>query len=373
MAKWRRKRYLLLAALASVGAGGLMAGCSIGYYSQAVGGHLKLMRSREPIADVLASEDTDPELKEKLQTLLDARVFAYEGLGLPENDSYSTYAATGREAVTWNVVAVPEFSMRAYTWCFPVAGCVSYRGYFDKADAESYAAKFREDGFDVTVGGASAYSTLGWFDDPVLDTMLRGSDVRYVSTLFHELAHQVLYIKDDSSFNEAFASFVEQESFREWLRNNGEEDRIEGYDAYLQRNSEFADLLEVTRNELLELYEEPDLDDDTRRMRKVEVFEGMQTRYQDLKTSWDGYTGYDRWFSRDLNNAHLLGVSTYRRLIPAFAAMFEESDSDLPAFYERAKEVAAMPTDARNALMDEYGERHAQLLSDTQESDAQAN
>lgn len=357
MVKWLRKRYLLLVAFASIGAGGLLAGCSVGYYSQAVGGHLKLMRAREPIAEILADENADPELKEKLQTLLDARVFAYEQLALPKNESYSTYAATGRDAVTWNVVAVPEFSMRAHTWCFPVAGCVGYRGYFDKADAERYAAKFAEDGFDVTVGGASAYSTLGWFDDPVLDTMLRGGDVRYVSTLFHELAHQLLYIKDDSSFNEAFASFVEQEAFREWLRSNGEENRIEGYDAYLQRNEQFSDLLEVTRNELLGLYQEPDLDDDTRRIRKADVFDGMQSRYQDLKASWNGYEGYDRWFSRDLNNAHLLGVSTYRRLIPAFAAMYEEAGSDLPAFYERAKEVANMPAEPRNALMAEYGER----------------
>ena len=343
-----------------------MAGCGVGYYSQAVGGHLKLMRSRQPIDELLASEDADPELKQKLQTLIDARVFAYEDLGLPKNDSYSTYAATGRDAVTWNVVAVPEFSMNAYTWCFPVAGCVSYRGYFDKANAEAYATKFRKDGFDVTVGGASAYSTLGWFDDPVLDTMLRGGDVRYVSTLFHELAHQVLYIKDDSSFNEAFASFVEQQAFREWLSNNGEENRIEGYDAYLQRNAEFSDLLELTRNELVDLYEQPDLDENTRRTKKAEVFAGMQARYGELKASWDGYAGYDRWFDRDLNNAHLLGVSTYRRLIPAFAAMYEESGSDLPAFYERAKEVAAMPTDARNVLMDEYGEARAQSLGEQQ-------
>lgn len=354
MKQWLRKRYFLLAAgIAAVSALAL-SGCSIGYYSQAIGGHIKLMNSREPISKLLASEATDPELKLKLQTLIDARQFAIDELGLPKNESYSTYAATGRDAVTWNVVAVPEFSMQPRTWCFPVAGCVSYRGYFDKARADKYAASLGKENFDVAVGGSSAYSTLGWFDDPVLDTMLRGGDVRYVATLFHELAHQVLYIKDDSSFNEAFATFVEQEGFRTWLRSRDEENRIEAYEGILQRSTDFSELLKTTRDDLEAAFEESDLEDTERRAKKEQVFADMQTNYAALKTSWDDFSGYDRWFSRDLNNAHLLGVSTYRRLLPAFVAMFEEAGSELPEFYKLATEISKLPTAERNERMAGY-------------------
>jgi len=355
MIKWRRKRNLFLAALVAVVGGCLLTGCSVGYYSQAIGGHLKLMSARTSIAEILADDEADAELKKKLQTLIDARQFAIDELKLPENKSYSTYSATGRDAVTWNVVAVPEFSMRARTWCFPVAGCVSYRGYFDKADAQKYADGLSDEGFDVNIGGASAYSTLGWFDDPVLDTMLRGSDARYVSTLFHELAHQLLYIKDDSSYNEAFATFVEREGYRIWLRSRGEDDRIEAYEASIARGNDFAELLKATRDELEAVFEINDIDTETRRAMKAQVFSDMQAKYAQLKISWNDYSGYDRWFSQDLNNAHLLGVSTYRRLVPAFRAMFEEAGNDLLAFYELAKTVSNLPTAERNERMEAYG------------------
>ncbi len=353
MIKWFRKRYLLLMAAAPVAVACLTTGCSLGYYSQAVGGHLSLMKARQPIADVLASEDTDPELKAKLQTLLDARVFAYERLGLPKNESYSTYSETGRAAVTWNVVAVPEFSMQPKTWCFPVAGCVSYRGYFDRADAERYAKGLSEEGYDVTIGGASAYSTLGWFDDPVLDTMLRGDDSQYVSTLFHELAHQVLYIQDDSSFNEAFASFVEQEGFRIWLRERGEAERIDGYNTALERRAAFSELLNDTRIKLIEAFQADVANAEAKRELKAGVFADLQDQYQALKESWGGYSGYDRWFARDLNNAHLLGVSTYRRLIPAFEGLYREGGSDLEQFYQDAEVLSALDRVQRNARLEQ--------------------
>jgi len=225
------------------------------------------------------------------------------------------------------VVAVPEFSMRPRNWCFPVAGCVSYRGYFDKKDAEKYAANLAKDGFDV-------------------------------ATLFHELAHQLLYIQDDSSFNEAFATFVEREGFRTWLRSHGKEDRIEAYEQSLARGNDFAELLKSTRDELVSAFAQTEIDEAARRSLKEEVFANMQTNYAELKSvKWNDYTGYDRWFGQDLNNAHLLGVSTYRRLVPAFRAMFEEAGSDLPAFYELAKEVANLPTEARNERMASYDPR----------------
>lgn len=320
------------------------------------------MSAREPIDELLSSESTDAELKAKLQTLIDARKFAAETLKLPDNDSYSTYAATGRRFVTWNVVAAEEFSLRAKTWCFPVAGCVSYKGYYAEEDAIAYAKELSDENFDVNIGGATAYSTLGWFDDPVLDTMLNGGDIRYVGTLFHELAHQVLYIKDDSNFNEAFASFVEQEGLRIWLRSRGEPDRIERYNARLVRSAGFNELLKNTRSELVALYKE-DIPDDVKRKRKQGVFDTMQQNYLSLKESWDGYSGYDGWFSREVNNARLISVATYRRFIPAFMAMYHEVDQDLPAFYALAKEVAQQDSEQRRKTMADYLQRGSALTS----------
>jgi len=338
-------------------------GCStVSYYSQAVGGHLKLMRAREPIDKLLSADSTDVELREKLQTLVDARQYAVDTLGLPDNDSYNTYVETGRRYVTWNVVAAEEFSLRAKTWCFPVAGCVNYKGYFAEEDANEYAQELIDENLDVNVGGASAYSTLGWFDDPVLDTMLSGGDIRYVGTLFHELAHQVLYIKDDSNFNEAFASFVEQEGIRIWLSDRDELDRIKRYNDYLGRSADFSALLKTTREALQAVYGK-DSTDDVKRAGKQAVLDKMQASYQDLKESWDGYAGYDGWFSRKVNNARLVSVATYRKLIPAFAAMYVDSNRELPAFYEKAKALAALPADQRRAQLADYLERKVDLSS----------
>ena len=339
------RRTIVILALA-IAVASLMSCSSVGYYSQAVSGHLKLMNARQPIDALLKDDTTDPDLRQKLQTLVDARVFAVDTLNLPNNESYSTYAATGRAYVTWNVVAAEEFSLTPKTWCFPVAGCVSYKGYFKEADANDYAAVLAGEDYDVTIGGAIAYSTLGWFEDPVLDTMLRGGDIRYVGTLFHELAHQLLYIKDDSNFNEAFASFVEQQGLRIWLESRGETERIARYDAFLKRSDQFNQLLKTTQNRLRDLYSQ-DLDNTQKRLRKQQVFELMQQDYSELKASWDGYSGYDNWFKRDVNNARLLAVATYRKWVPAFAALYREQGSSLPDFYAEAKKLSLLPKDQR--------------------------
>jgi predicted aminopeptidase len=349
----QRMRKVIFGLIACVFLLSLSACSTVSYYSQAVGGHFKLMRARQPIKEILADENTEPELREKLQTLVDARTFAAVELLLPDNDSYSTYVQTGRSAVTWNVVAAEEFSVRPKTWCFPVAGCVSYRGYFDRADADAYARTLSEENFDVSVGGASAYSTLGWFDDPILDTMLRGGDIRYVGTLFHELAHQVLYVKDDSNFNEAYATFVEQIGVRRWLAHRGEATRIPSYDAWLVRVEEFVALLKHTRESLQAVFV-TDLADNVMRDEKQKVFDTMQAEYQTLKESWGGYAGYDNWFKRDLNNARLVAVSTYRRNVPAFYAMYEEANQDLARFYEIARQVSELPIKERGVKLDEY-------------------
>jgi len=305
------------------------------------------------VACVIANEETSPELRDKLQILVDARQFAVDELGLPDNDSYGTFVETGKTAVTWNVVAATEFSVNPKTWCFPVAGCVSYRGYFDRADADEYAAQLAQENYDVTVGGASAYSTLGWFDDPVLDTMLRGGDTRYVSTLFHELAHQVLYVKDDSQFNEAFATFVEQAGMNRWLEQRGEPERIAAYEARQSRIEEFVNLLKATRDDLQATYAQ-DIDEQTMRLEKAAVFDNMRAEYEALKVTWGGFSGYDNWFKRDLNNARLVAVSTYRRYVPAFYAMYLEAGEDLQKFYEVAKVTADLPFRERRERLDAY-------------------
>lgn len=332
----------------------MTSGCAtISYYKQAVQGHLQLMRARQPVDQVINDQSTSPELREKLQTLLEARVFAVEALGLPENDSYSTFVETGKSAITWNVVATEEFSLVPKTWCFPVAGCVSYRGYFDRADADAYANELKVGNFDVTVGGATAYSTLGWFEDPILDTMLRGRDYRFVGILFHELAHQLLYVKDDSDFNEAFATFVEQEGARRWLAHRGQLDLITEYEDSLMRAEGFVSLLGSTRQQLVDLYQQ-ELDEDSMRQQKAAVFSSMRDEYERLKTSWNGYSGYDGWFNREVNNARLISVSTYRRFVPAFMAMYIEAGRDLEKFYEVAQVTAELPADERRERMIAY-------------------
>ena len=346
------RRFSFVAVVLVILAGVSLTACSnLGYYAQAAGGHMKLMRAREPIDELLADEALDPTLRTQLETLLAARVFAVESLSLPDTDSYSTYVETGRNAVTWNVVAAEEFSVRPYVWCFPVAGCVNYRGYFARADALEYADDFRREGYDVSVGGASAYSTLGWFDDPVLDTMLRGSDTRYVGTLFHEMAHQLLYVEDDSDFNEAYASFVEQEGVRLWLQSRGEADRIEAYEASLVRAEGFVGLLGRTRAELIEVYEGAG-DEAAKREGKEAAFARMLEGYEELKQSWDGYAGYDGWFRREPNNARLVSVSTYRRYIPAFAVLFDDVGRDIDAFHASAEEIGRMAGEARRQRME---------------------
>ena len=345
--------------------GSLLSGCStVGYYAQAVGGHLSLMSKRQPLDEVMASEDTDEDIRRKLELLRDARVFAVDKLGLPDNNSYNTFVKTGKRFITWNVVATPEFSMAPKLWCFPVAGCVSYRGYFDEKDAEGFQTSLNNQGFDTQLGGASAYSTLGWFNDPLMDTMLHGSDIRLVGLLFHELAHQVLYVKDDSSFNEAFATFVEQQGSREWLIDQGKADRVPFFEAYLGRQIEFNALLQQTRGDLVNLYKDApaptakELDDAVAtdlRERKAGVFETMRARYESLKTDqWDGFDGYDNWFKRDMNNARLIAVSTDLKWVPAFAELFKQGGSDFDAFYKEAKELSKKPFAERQEVLQNY-------------------
>lgn len=328
-----------------------LAGCStVGYYAQAVSGHLGLMAAREPIDEVIADPATPAAVRERLELAQAARRFAVDELGLPDNGSYTSYVQLDRPAVVYNVFAAPAYSLEPKRWCFPVAGCVVYRGYFARADAERSAARLEAEGWDTWVGGASAYSTLGRFEDPVLSSMLYRDDARLAGLLFHELAHQRLYIKDDSAFNEAFATAVEEEGVRRWLLATDRAADLAAWRESRRRAEAFQFLLARTRGRLQVLYAsgagEPEM-----RAGKAAAFARLETEYRALKDSWDGWTGFDRWFEAPLNNARLIPSATYRALVPAFRILLLEADGDLEAFYAEAERLGELPQAEREAEM----------------------
>lgn len=328
-----------------------LSGCSnVDYYAQSVSGHLEVMRRAQPIADVVADPTTPAPVKERLAQTLAIREFASRELGLPENGSFTRYADLERPYVVWNVFAAPELSVALKQWCFPVAGCVSYRGYYREAEAQAFAAALKAQGYDVLVRGVPAYSTLGWFDDPMLNTVIRYPEPEVARLVFHELAHQVVYVKDDSVFNESFATAVEEEGMRRWLAAKGSEELRAGYAAARERRREFVELVLASRERLDAVYRS-DLADDAKRAEKRRLLAEVKQDYQALRARWGGFAGYDRWFAQDLTNAHLGSVAAYTQLVPAFERLLAESGGDLPRFYAAVKQLAAEDRPARDATL----------------------
>lgn len=316
----------------------LLQGC---YYGQAIRGQMELLNKREPIDALIADPATPDALRERLELARAIRTFASDELGLPDNASYTTYADLGRPYAVWNVTATKEFSVGPVVWCFPFVGCVPYRGYFNEDAAHAFADKYRESGHDVRVGGVSAYSTLGWFSDPLLNTMLVRDEIELAAVVFHELAHQQLYVKGDTAFNEAFATVVEEEGVRRWLAAQGRPDAIDEYRARRARSERFAELLRATRNVLRQIFES-DSSPEAMRAAKVIAYDALRTRYRQVRDEeWGGFAGYDRWFERELNNADLAAVGTYNDRAPALRALLESLDYDLDAFYRAASDYAA--------------------------------
>ncbi len=331
----------------------LLSSCSnIKYYAQCVGGHLDLMRRCRPIPQVIEDATTPAELKTKLTTILEVREFASRELFLPENGSYKEYADLERPYVVWNVVAAPEFSLTPLKWCFPVAGCVSYRGYFSKEGAEAFAAGLRNQGHDVNLYGVEAYSTLNWFDDPVLNTFCGRTEPDIAGLIFHELAHQKLYIENDSSFNEAFAKTVELEGVNRWLSRQQDEAMRQAYLEVATREEEFIELVLRARQKLAELYSSS-ASVEQKRNDKSGIFEQLKGDYQVWKESWGGYPGYDHWFVANLNNAKMVSVSTYRSLVPAFRELLRQQSGDLEGFYRAAAEIGALNPQQRLAHLEQ--------------------
>lgn len=329
----------------------LAGGCStVGYYMQAIGGQMELVRKARPIPEVIADPATDPEVKRKLDRVVLIRNFASQALVLPDNGSYRRYADIQRPYVVWNVFAAPEFSVQPKEWCFPFTGCVGYKGYFAETGAQRTAQELRAQGYDVYTGGVPAYSTLGWLDDPVLNTFIRYPDAEIARLIFHELAHQVAYAKGDTTFNESFAVAVEEEGVQRWLAAYGTTEQKAAFDQAQVRRRAFMEIVEVYRTRLAQLYGEP-LPAAEMRARKAQTFAQMREEYHRLKQSWDGYTGYDWWFSQPLNNAQLASVAIYNQLVPAFQNLLREYRGDLPRFYVEVKRLASMPQAERDATV----------------------
>lgn len=328
----------------------LQACTAVEYYVQAIGGHLDLASRAVPIDERLADPGLSVALRDKLRRVKEIRDFASRELALPDNGSYRSYAEIERAFVLWNVFAAPEFSVKAVESCFPVAGCVSYRGYYREADAQAYARSLQAEGYDVYVGGVPAYSTLGWFDDPVLSTFVRYPEAELARLIFHELAHQVVYVKSDTVFNESFAVAVEQAGAQRWLARYGTQEQRKTYDLIQSRRREFLALVLAYRGRLEAFYEQP-LDLDHKRRGKARLFAQMRNDYAGLKSGWEGYSGYDRVFAQGANNALLASVNAYTKWVPAFRTLLADANGDLPAFYARVKELARLDKPAREARL----------------------
>ena len=326
---------------------------SIGYYAHVTGGQLKLLADRQPVGSVLEGLEDGSELKERLllsQRLLD---FAESELALEVGGRYRSYVDVNREAVVWNLFAAPELSLDAHTWCYPFVGCAPYRGYFSRDRAEKYRARLESSGLETYVGRVSAYSTLGWFDDPLLSTFMDMSETEFVELLFHELAHSRVWVRNDATFNESYASFVGREGLKYWLEAEG---RPTAFDAHREEARGWLAarrLLETTREQLAKIYDSPVEDAEKRRLKRVviEAVAGcLETRADDT-----GLDGYRRLVPR-LNNAYLASLATYSDLLWVFEGIFEDVGRDWPRFHARVEELARQSPDSRARSIEASGQ-----------------
>ncbi|ARB30378.1 aminopeptidase [Pseudomonas tolaasii] len=327
----------------------LLSGCSsVNYYSQLASGQWQLLRAREPVAQVIADPSRPQALRDHLVQSQKARTFASEHLHLPDNQSYRLYADIGRPYVVWNVFATQEFSLSPETHCFPIAGCVAYRGYYNQGAARGEAALLKQRGMDVSIGGVEAYSTLGWFNDPIMSSMMNWGDERLATLIFHELAHQRFYVKDDTEFNESYANFVEQEGTRQWRAARGLPPMS---DAALQQRDQFIRLILDTRKRLETLYAQP-LAADVMRQAKAAEFERLRSEYRQMRDrQWGGDKRYDVWINQPMNNARLLPFGLYDRWVPAFAALFRQVDGDWVKFFAAVEKMGGLPVAQRKAAL----------------------
>jgi len=328
-----------------------LSGCfELEYYLSAATGHLQIISKRRSIEDLLHEQSTPPDLQARLKQVSEIRDYASRQLLLPENGSYRSFVQLDRPYVVWNVVATPEFSLTPQQWCFPIAGCVSYRGYFDLEKANEFAQSLDRQHFDTAVVGSPAYSTLQWFDDPVLSTFSNWPLPSIANLIFHELAHQKLYLPGDSMFNESFATTVGQIGIDLWLQEQHDPQMTERYRRQQERQRQFNELLLETRAELEKLYasHQPETE---MRITKQTIFANLRQSYAQLRESWQGFSGYDAWFSQ-VNNARFASINTYHRWVPAFNLVFAQEKHDLQSFYRRCQVIADLPNQQRQQLLE---------------------
>lgn len=343
----------------------LLAGCGgPGYYWQAIRGHFSILHHQRPISDWLQDPATSSELREKLRQVLELCDYAHRELGLPAHGHYTRYADLERRFVVWNVHAAPRYSLEAKTWWYPAVGRLKYRGYFSENAAHRLAESLERQGLDAYVGGVEAYSTLGWFRDPVLNTFIHHTEEDLAEILFHELAHQRVFIAGDTDFNEAFATTVAMEGTRRWLRSTGRLERLSRYDAEQQREMQFVALVQQARSALSVLYPSSAMlaaaaknPAEVARLEtgKSAIIEKLKSDYEKLKASWGGDKQYDAWFFKPINNAQLNTVATYYDLVPGFRKLLLENQSDLPRFYDAVKRLGKVNKEARRKVLKSDG------------------
>lgn len=340
MGFWRATTYGLIALV--------LGGCqSVAYLGHLGKGQWQMLSQRQPVHRLLANPDTPPVVAARLQSLQTIRTFA-AGLGLPVEGQFDTYVDIHRPYALWSVAATPELSLQARTWCWWFVGCLAYRNYFDERLALDYAGELEQQGWDTHVGKVLAYSTLGWFRDSLLSSQLNRSEADLAELVFHELAHQVVYAKDDPVFNESFAEVVAHEALRRYLV--GRPGELASVLKRLERQHQFAELVQVHRQALQALYNSP-LGEDRKRAGKQRILDDMREAHEQLKRGpWQGFTGYDAWF-QGANNARINSVSVYHDLVPALDALLAAQGNDLTAFFRECKRLEALPRDERRRIL----------------------
>ena len=331
-----------------------LSGCAeLAYYTHAAGGQLEVISAREPIEDVIENPATNNQTRRQLLLVQQARTFAVKELHLPDSDTFRDYADLKRPWVLWNVYATPEFSLELKQWCYPFIGCQGYRIYFDEDYAKQVAGELEQQGYETYIARSPAYSTRGWFADPVYNPMLHYDDPTLVGILFHELAHEKIYFTDDSQVNESFATIVQYEGLRRWMARRNDSPAYLEYRRDEEREERFVSMVLAFRQELESLYRQK-ISDEVKRQRKQALFSSLRSKYEELKSQWDGYKGYDHWFNKPLNNARLAPVATYNGYLKAFQAMLKKQDGKLPAFYIKVEELSLMPGKKRRLILEQH-------------------
>jgi predicted aminopeptidase len=342
---------------------GLAACADIGYYLHSVKGHFNIIQQKRNIDEILQDEAIPDQLKQRLRRVQDIRSFAFAELKLPESDSYTEFADLKRSYALQNLFAAEEFSVKAKQWCYPVVGCAGYRGFFDQQRLEAFVSELREQHYDVYVANVSAYSTLGWFDDPVLNTFINWPDELLAGLIFHELAHQQLYVDGDSRFNESFATAVQHAGVEKWLQQQGLEQQLERYRQRRANRQKVFDLIKQARVDLQALYQRDIADEEKRRL-KLEYLQDLKQRYQAFSEAIQHSDGFQRWFDGELNNAKLVSVSTYNDWVPVFEQILLQQQGDFAAFYKQVLRLSELPRQQRLHCFNDWVENPRSLIGD---------